>query len=64
MELGTDELAALRQTFSSALGVDEMEMKSQLEAGDSYQLTFSDQRVPIIFEERFWLRRSLTGIAR
>lgn len=61
VELGTDELAALRQTFSSALGVDEMEMKSQLEAGDSYQLTFSDQRVPIIFEERFWLRRFFDG---
>ena len=61
VELGTDELAALRQTFSSALGVDEMEMKSQLEAGDSYRLTFSDQRVPIIFEERFWLRRFFEG---
>ncbi len=59
--LGTDELAALRQTFSSALGVDEMEMKSQLEAGASYRLTFSDQRVPIIFEERFWLRRFFDG---
>ncbi len=61
VELGTDELAALRQTFSSALGVDEMEMKSQLEAGASYRLTFSDQRVPIIFEERFWLRRFFEG---
>ena len=61
VELGTDELAALRQTFSSALGVDEMEMKSQLEAGASYRLTFSDQRVPIIFEERFWLRRFFDG---
>ena len=61
VELGTDELAALRQTFSSALGVDEMEMKSQLEAGTSYRLTFSDQRVPIIFEERFWLRRFFDG---
>ncbi|MCY3758110.1 MAG: tetratricopeptide repeat protein, partial [Acidobacteria bacterium] len=59
--LGTDELAALRQTFSSALGVDEMEMKSQLEAGASYRLTFSDQAVPIIFEERFWLRRFFEG---
>ena len=61
VELGTDELAALRQTFSSALGVDEMEMKSQLEAGASYRLTFSDQAVPIIFEERFWLRRFFDG---
>ena len=59
--LGTDELAALRQTFSSALGVDEMEMKSQLEAGASYRLTFTDQVVPIIFQERFWLRRFFEG---
>ena len=61
VELGTDELAALRQTFSSALGVDEMEMKSQLEDGATYQLKFSDQRVPVIFEERFWLRRFFDG---
>ena len=59
--LGTDELAALRQTFSSALGVDEMEMKSQLEAGASYRLTFTDQVVPIIFQEGFWLRRFFEG---
>ena len=61
VELGTEELAALRQTFSSALGVDEMEMKSQLESGAPYRLTFSDQVVPIIFEERFWLRRFVEG---
>ena len=61
VELGTDELAALRQTFSSSLGVDEMEMKSQLEAGAPYRLTFADQVVPIIFEERFWLRRFFEG---
>ena len=61
VELGTDELAALRQTFSSALGVDEMEMKAQLESGAPYRLTFSDQVVPIIFEERFWLRRFFEG---
>ena len=61
VELGTDELAALRQTFSSALGVDEMEMKAQLEAGDPYRLTFSDQVVPVIFQERFWLRRFFEG---
>lgn len=61
VKLGTNELAALRQTFSSALGVDEMEMKLQLEAGGSYQLTFTDQVVPIIFEERYWLRRFFDG---
>ncbi len=60
--LGTDELAALRQTFSSALGVDEMEMKSSLEAGSTYWLTITDQVVPIIFEERFWLRRFFGGL--
>ncbi len=59
--LGTDELAALRQTFSSALGVDEMEMKFKLESGSTYQLTITDQVVPIIFGERFWLRRFFSG---
>ena len=57
LELGTDEVAALRQTYLQSLGVDEMEMKSKLEGGGSYLLTITDQEVPVPFDEKFWLRR-------
>lgn len=57
LELGTDEMAALRQTYLQSLGVDEMEMKSKLEGGGSYLLTIADQEVPVPFDEKFWLRR-------
>ena len=57
LKLGTDELSALKQTFLSALGVDELQMKLSLEAGDSYQISIADQNVPINFNENYWLRR-------
>ncbi len=57
LKLGTDELSALKQTFLSALGVDELQMKLSLESGDSYQISIADQKVPINFNENFWLRR-------
>ena len=57
LKLGTDELSALKQTFLSALGIDELQMKLSLEAGDSHQITITDQKVSINFNENFWMIR-------
>lgn len=68
IEIGIDEDAAVRQTFASALGIDELSIKQQLEDGQTVTFTILDERASVVFDEPFWfsailrqpqLRRSL-----
>jgi tetratricopeptide (TPR) repeat protein len=54
VEVGTDEEAALRQTFGSSLGIDELQMKTRLEQRQTFMFRIVDERAPIIFDEQFW----------
>ena len=57
LEVSTDESEAVKQTYLSALGVDEVDMKASLENGTPFTLRLVDQKVPVIFDEKFWLER-------
>ena len=57
LEVSTDESEAAKQTYLSALGVDEVHMKASLENGTPFTLRLVDQNVPVIFDEKFWLER-------
>src|SRR5262245_4229455 len=59
LEVGTNESDAVNQPYLSALGVDEVQMKSALENGTPFVLRIVDQRVPVIFDEEVWLERVL-----
>ena len=54
IEIGTDEDAAVRQTFASALDVDELSIKRRLEAGQTVTFTILDEPASVIFDEPFW----------
>jgi len=57
LEVSTKESEVARQPYLAALGVDEIQMKSALEAGTAFTLRVKDDAVPIIFDEKFWLER-------
>ncbi len=59
LEVGTKEKEAERQSFVSTLGIDEIEMKNKLEAGQPFTIEIVDDRVPVIFEESYWFDRIL-----
>ena len=70
MEIGIDEDAAVRQTFASAMGIDELSIKKHLEDGQIVTFTILDERASVIFDQPFWFsailrqpqpRRSLLG---
>src|SRR5262245_39288829 len=54
IEIGTDQDAAVRQTFASALEVDEVSIKKQLEDGQTVTFKILDERASVIFDEPFW----------
>src|SRR5215471_8365059 len=54
LEVGLDEDAAVRQTFASALGVDELSMKNRLEDGQTVTFKIHDERASVIFDEPYW----------
>jgi hypothetical protein len=54
IEIGTDEDAAVRQTFASALGVDEVSMKKRLEDRETVTFNIRDERASVIFDEPYW----------
>jgi tetratricopeptide (TPR) repeat protein len=54
LEVGTDEEAAVRQTFGAPLGVDEFSMKSRLEQRQPFTFRIVDQRAALIFDESYW----------
>ena len=57
LEVSSKESEAVKQPYLAALGVDEVQMKSALEAAKSFTLRFTDQQVPMIFDEKIWLER-------
>ena len=57
LEVSSKESEAVKQPYLAALGVDEVQMKSALEAATSFTLRFTDQQVPMIFDEKIWLER-------
>jgi tetratricopeptide (TPR) repeat protein len=57
LEVSSKESDATKQPYLAALGVDEIQMKSALEAGKAFTLRVKDEQVPIIFDEKFWLER-------
>jgi len=57
LEVSSKESEAVKQPYLAALGVDEVQMKSALEAATSFTLRFTDQQVPVIFDEKIWLER-------
>jgi len=54
VELRSDEDAADRQTYGSALGIDEVQMKTLLEQKQAFTFRVADDRVPMIFDEPYW----------
>jgi hypothetical protein len=54
LEIALDGDAPVRQTFASALGVDELSMKNRLEGGQTFTFQIHDERVPVIFDEAYW----------
>src|SRR5262245_33437992 len=60
LEVGSDVDAAVRQTFASALGVDELSMKNRLEDGQTVTFKITDERASVIFDEPYWLNTILT----
>src|SRR5206468_728740 len=54
IEIGTDEDAAVRQTFASALGADELSIKKRLEHGETATFKILDERASVIFDEPYW----------
>src|SRR5262245_10015942 len=54
LEIGLDEDAAVRQTFPSALGIDELSMKNRLENGQTVTFTILDDQAALIFDEPYW----------
>src|SRR5262245_24380536 len=54
IEIGIDEDAAVRQTFASALGIDGLSIKQQLEDGQTVTFTILDERASVVFDEPFW----------
>jgi hypothetical protein len=60
LEIGSDEDAAVRQTFASTLGVDELSMKNRLEDGQTVTFKILDERASVIFDEPYWLNTILT----
>jgi hypothetical protein len=59
LELGQRQSEAERQPFVSLLGVDEVEMKTSLEAGHPFLLKISDDQAPMVLDEDFWFGKIL-----
>src|SRR5215475_6362702 len=62
LEIGSDEDAAVRQSFASALGVDELSMKNRLEDGQTVTFKITDERASVIFDEPYWRNTILTQL--
>ena len=63
LEVSSKESDATKQPYLAAMGVDEVQMKSALEAGSTFTLRITDEQVPIIFDEKFWLERVIEKVA-
>jgi tetratricopeptide (TPR) repeat protein len=63
LEVSSKESDATKQPYLAVMGVDEIQMKSALEAGSTFTLRVKDEQVPIIFDEKFWLERVIEKVS-
>jgi hypothetical protein len=63
LEVSGKEVRRDQATLPGGMGVDEIQMKSALEAGSAFTLRVKDEQVPIIFDEKFWLERVIEKVA-
>jgi len=55
LEVRDGEKSSIRQSFAAGFSIDEAEMKIRLEGGSDFTFTIREDRVPLLFDESFWL---------